>query len=159
MKWRSGGCQSGQGCKLASDCIANGFTYVAFYCNPDHQCDLAMCESLPGQCQNGCVRKCPAGEPCKYDSDCQTNLYCGPASLCAALLGPGATCNADKHCQSGLCNLTCVALDATCGDGLLDGTETDVDCGGPACVRCAAKGACLHASDCKSMNCINNVCS
>ena len=43
----------------------------------------------------------------------------------------------------------------TCSDGLTDGGETDVDCGGPipsgwpsGCVRCALSRACTASSDC-----------
>jgi len=47
--------------------------------------------------------------------------------------------------------------DATCGDGMKDGTETDVDCGGP-CSPCADGKGCKVGSDCTSTTCVDLVC-
>jgi hypothetical protein len=44
-----------------------------------------------------------------------------------------------------------------CNDGVKNGTETDVDCGG-TCSDCGTGGACLAASDCVSNVCTGNVC-
>ncbi len=46
----------------------------------------------------------------------------------------------------------------SCSDGIKDGDETDVDCGG-SCPACAGGKACLHGSDCRSGSCLNNVCA
>ena len=42
---------------------------------------------------------------------------------------------------------------ATCTDGSRNGGETDVDCGGPSCPRCAADRLCAAATDCLSGLC------
>lgn len=47
---------------------------------------------------------------------------------------------------------------ASCADGAVNGEETDVDCGGRQCGRCAAGAACLAASDCASFNCTAGTC-
>ncbi len=47
----------------------------------------------------------------------------------------------------------------TCADGIKNGTETDVDCGGGTCSKCVDKKACVAASDCGSGTCTNKVCS
>jgi hypothetical protein len=47
-------------------------------------------------------------------------------SLCA--VAALASCNNDDEFEAG--------LQATCGDGIMNGTETGVDCGGPSCVPC-----------------------
>ena len=39
-----------------------------------------------------------------------------------------------------------------------NGTESDVDCGGAACVKCAIDKACLVNSDCGTNVCIANLC-
>ncbi len=44
-----------------------------------------------------------------------------------------------------------------CNNGIKDGTETDVDCGG-SCAKCANGKACLVASDCQSNLCIDGIC-
>jgi hypothetical protein len=49
---------------------------------------------------------------------------------------------------------TCVA---SCSDGNLNGTETDVDCGG-SCAGCADGEVCDGGSDCASGVCTGNVC-
>jgi hypothetical protein len=60
--------------------------------------------------------------------------------------------NAD--CTSNACDavsLTCVANQ--CDDRHKDDLESDVDCGGPICPRCAIDQTCLADTDCKSDAC------
>jgi alpha-tubulin suppressor-like RCC1 family protein len=45
-----------------------------------------------------------------------------------------------------------------CSDGIKNGHETDVDCGGGTCPACAAGRACRVASDCATKLCLNGVC-
>jgi len=47
---------------------------------------------------------------------------------------------------------------ATCTDGKKNGSETDVDCGGPECGTCAAAKGCSGAPDCESGVCTNQAC-
>jgi hypothetical protein len=49
-------------------------------------------------------------------------------------------------------------LPATCSDGIHNGSETDVDCGGPECDRCDVGQRCLGAADCETSFCVDNVC-
>lgn len=58
---------------------------------------------------------------------------------------PGGTCR-DGRCRS-----------ATCGDGVKNGTETDVDCGG-SCTRCAGGNTCASRADCHSARCETGRC-
>ena len=46
----------------------------------------------------------------------------------------------------------------TCTDGKHNGSETDVDCGGPDCPGCAASKKCKQAGDCISGVCTGGVC-
>jgi hypothetical protein len=46
---------------------------------------------------------------------------------------------------------------ASCSDGILNGSESDVDCGG-ACAPCAPTKACAAAGDCTSLVCTLHVC-
>jgi hypothetical protein len=46
----------------------------------------------------------------------------------------------------------------TCGDGVQNGTETDVDCGGASCPRCAVGKKCSSRSDCATSLCVGGVC-
>jgi hypothetical protein len=45
----------------------------------------------------------------------------------------------------------------TCGNGLLDDTESDVDCGGK-CTPCDAGRTCLVDQDCASVSCVESAC-
>ncbi|MES1171647.1 MAG: cellulose binding domain-containing protein [Bacteroidota bacterium] len=68
-----------------------------------------------------CAR-CPAGQGCGTGADCASGACAG--SVCAA---------------------------ASCTDGLRNGVETDIDCGGAnACPRCAAGDTCGAATDCSA---------
>lgn len=50
------------------------------------------------------------------------------------------------------------AAGATCTDGIPNGAETDVDCGGGTCPDCANGRACSVDGDCQSNNCVAGVC-
>ncbi len=45
-----------------------------------------------------------------------------------------------------------------CGDGIKDGEETDVDCGGPNCGPCANGRGCRFNSDCTGQSCVGGFC-
>ena len=47
----------------------------------------------------------------------------------------------------------------SCSDGVKNGNETDVDCGGSTCGACGDNKGCLTATDCQSGLCNNNKCS
>jgi hypothetical protein len=47
----------------------------------------------------------------------------------------------------------------TCTDGIRDGTETDIDCGGSSCPKCANGKTCGVGSDCSSGTCTGGICS
>ncbi|HNK44969.1 MAG TPA: fibrinogen-like YCDxxxxGGGW domain-containing protein [Pseudomonadota bacterium] len=47
----------------------------------------------------------------------------------------------------------------SCSDGTKNGTETDVDCGGGACGKCADKKVCVAATDCSGGSCVKGVCA
>jgi hypothetical protein len=47
----------------------------------------------------------------------------------------------------------------TCGDGVKNASETDVDCGSSSCSDCKVAKACLVNADCLSDSCVSNVCA
>lgn len=49
-------------------------------------------------------------------------------------------------------------VSATCTDGVKNGAETDVDCGGPTCGACGDNKGCTATSDCASKVCTNQRC-
>lgn len=46
----------------------------------------------------------------------------------------------------------------TCNDGILNGNETDVDCGGSVCGRCTILSMCMVNDDCQTGSCSNARC-
>jgi hypothetical protein len=81
---------------------------------------------------------------CMNDADCNTNL-----------------------CSDGVCSTlpdvsTCEPSDAgaTCSDCLMNGLETDTDCGGDSCDPCVIGQKCSSDYDCiKGSRCSNLICS
>jgi alpha-tubulin suppressor-like RCC1 family protein len=83
----------------------------------------------------GCLPAC-SGKSCGDDG-------CG--STCGSCLSP-------KTCVGGQC-----VVEARCDDGVKNGDETDVDCGG-SCGPCPLGAGCLRPADCQSELCRNNLC-
>ena len=144
-------------------------------------------------CGGGCDRLCPIGAFCTAPADCATgacnSTHCtadvsvpSPTSCfnnqrdhveadtdcggaCAAVLplcDAGSTCTTDADCDSYQCDS--LHRCSSCSDGILNGDETDIDCGGPVCHSCADTQRCDFDSDCSSQNCAgppggHNVCS
>lgn len=84
----------------------------------------------------------------------------GESSDAAPTCGNGIL-EADEVCDDGntedrdACTSRCV--EPTCDDQLLDGTETDVDCGG-SCPTCSAGLGCASDQDCESTVCEEQSC-
>ncbi len=97
---------------------------------------------------------------CLADADCTAPETCGGAGIahscgCTPLscFELGATC--------GLVSDTCFDV-INCNDGVIDGDETDVDCGGKATTcfaRCGQGQICRHGLDCLSSFCAGGSCS
>ncbi len=49
-------------------------------------------------------------------------------------------------------------VEPSCDDGVMNGEETDLDCGGP-CGPCAAGGGCKTDGDCRSQLCVEGKCT
>jgi RHS repeat-associated protein len=117
---------------------------------PSDVCPVgAACDGL---CQ------CDPGGACDDPGDCATDLCCaagecgGPSCSCSS----AAQCAPGLDCSGGTCQSHCAlnphapeCIPATCSDGVKDGNETDVDCGG-ACPGCTTDHRCNTASDCGS---------
>lgn len=70
---------------------------------------------------------------------------------CKMVLPDGSPC-AGGTCQAGTCGPA-----ATCTDGIRNGNETGVDCGG-SCPPCATGQTCTSRADCASALCAGGVC-
>jgi hypothetical protein len=135
-------------------------------------CAGAACSSA-GECQSdGCVNGTCSAPTCSdgvFDGY-ESSLDCGDPRgtlVGCPLCDDGSTCFNGCNCTSGFCDPgsgTCaVSPEGTlncdfCKDGVKDGMESDVDCGGTTCPACAAGKHCGAASDCASMACSAGVC-
>ncbi|MDI3292124.1 Ig-like domain-containing protein, partial [Polyangium sp. 15x6] len=99
-----------------------------------------------------CDAGIPLHPPLPADTACNVN----DGKLCD---GNGACveCNSGPQCPSGVC-MGHVCQPASCDDGVKNGTETDVDCGGGTCLPCASGQACTTAADCQTGACIGGLC-
>lgn len=78
-----------------------------------------------------------------FANGCETNLMTS-ATSCGTC---GHVCSGGTPiCVSGVCA-------SSCTDGIKDGAETGVDCGGGTCPTCATGVSCLVNSDCTSGTC------
>lgn len=98
---------------------------------------------------------CPAaGQTCQHDGTCACPMNekrCGPRCI------DDTACCVGSDCRSGVCLAgSCQA--PACNDGLKNGNETDIDCGG-SCGGCAGERACKLDTDCQSMSCQAGTCA
>lgn len=127
-----------------------------------------------------------AGPTCHYNSECTAPLVC-KAGQCAYECIADVDCLDGYACQGSACKWIGGAGGAgasgggggggggggtggaggaggggadagPCSNGVKDGDETDVDCGGSTCAPCGSGASCASATDCSSANCVQKVC-
>ena len=105
-----------------------------------------MCGAAATSCADGLV------DGDESDVDCG-GATCGPCDV-------GRACVRDDDCATGMCSGgTCAVAGPTCTDGVRDGDETDVDCGGGGCPSCSVGRACSSSFDCQAGACRDGICS
>jgi hypothetical protein len=154
----------------------------------DHYCDLAttQCQSMakpdgdladdkPGDCQlpscsggvlmmnindsdvpndnNDCTDDtCSEGmamnTPSAAEAMCATGV-CDGAAACVQCVTP-ANCMGDFSCSMNMC--------FDCNDTMMNGTESDIDCGSDCSTKCADGKKCVMDSDCFYGTCDNTLC-
>ncbi len=156
MAISSHGCDKGDAigsCDTANDC-PNVYTYVC----RNGGCALAdepTCkdgEKNHDETDVDCGGTCPAckvGKGCKRDNDCATGK-------CEDNVCVDYQCSTSDECKSsgGFIMHGCGknGLCMTCSDSLINGDETDTDCGG-SCDLCEDGQRCEANTDCKSQFC------
>ncbi len=109
----------------------------------------ADCPSL-SECA---TRGCESGE-CATTSLTPAGTACTPGVVCDGM-GICVDCVVDSDCQV---PATCMQnMCVSCVDGLKNGDETGIDCGGQDCQTCAGD-ACSNSNDCLSGYCVDGVC-
>jgi len=87
----------------------------------------------------------------------ETDVDCGGPDALTPRCNPPLRCVSSSDCSDFNCYLTyCQAPNDH--DGIMNGHETDVDCGGVA-QQCADGLQCIVAGDCASGNCAAGVCA
>ncbi len=120
-------------------------------CHDDDDCGSGSCVSgrcsAPPSCDNG-LRD--GSETC-VDGGGRDCSPCAPLEPCLVGL----------DCDSGVCNQAVYVCERpTCSDGVTNGDETGVDCGGlSGCKRCAVGARCRAGSDCDSRSCQLGYCA
>jgi len=104
-------------------------------------------------CGGSSAPKCGLGKTCTVPADCESDTC--ENGVCAPPSDVGKGCTDGAECASKVCDpVTSMCAAPTFDDGVKNGGETDVDCGGPdAGPRCAAGKACEAHSDCASDGC------
>jgi uncharacterized protein (TIGR02145 family) len=111
----------------------------------------AVDHATPG-CQNGrCTPVCSGSF-----ADCDGAYANGCEADTATDVAHCGRC--DNACATGNRCISGVCTPPACNDGIKNGTETGVDCGG-SCSPCADGGSCLVGSDCQSGSCASGTCS
>lgn len=123
-------CAGGLACLAGADCFSGNCTAnvcakagTGGACMTNNDCFSANCTVNSGSTPGTCLQAY-AGQGCAADGDC---------------LGAGSTC------VSNICR--------SCDDGILNGNEKGIDCGGSCGATCAGGTTCATASDCLSGTC------
>jgi hypothetical protein len=132
-------CGVGGVCDGTGSCVA---------CVVESQCGGLSCAS------NHCV---PLTCTDQVIDGTETGIDCGGAAC-----GPcddGKACLAASDCKNGVCAGTPrVCRAPSCSDGVKNGVETDVDCGGTCPTPCAPNKGCKLDADCTGNRCSGSVC-
>ena len=128
-------CLAGVGCVNAKDC-ASGVCCLA------PGCTTSPSKCLAPTCSDGVTNATES------DTDCG-----GTDSPACPRCANGRACLTKEDCASALCDPTSGQCQDSCGDGTLDGHETDVDCGGICATHCGLGKSCKVGGDCASGSC------
>ncbi len=139
----NGACEAGEACLCVEDCLGQSCQtdpcLQGESCQPDGICGGG--QPKPTCCGDG---KCAAAEKCGCIDDCK-------GTVC----DDGNAETYDDLCTAGG---KCEGKTPNCMDKLENGKETDVDCGGPLCPKCANGLDCIEDNDCQSGMCENGKC-
>ncbi len=128
------------------NCAAGGCTCQAATCDDGVQNE----GETDIDCGGTKCKPCMVGETCKDGADCKTGVCGGVyAGASCPVSGHDAGAATDAASTGGAC--TCSV--PSCDDGVKNGNETDIDCGGGTCPACTTGKNCDIAGDCVSTIC------
>lgn len=119
-------------------------------CSVDADCDNVRCDAVQKKCL-------PASHDDGLVNLDETGIDCGGPGVGVARCPTGQGCATTSDCDNVLCDDATKKCDAPSAiDGLKNGTETDIDCGGGAptnAPKCKIGSGCKVAGDCTSGGC------
>jgi formylglycine-generating enzyme required for sulfatase activity len=159
---RSGKCENGACAASTSDGARNGI-----------ETDV--------DCGGGLPNKCAVGRRCLQATDCdsnacvgricqkaahtdgaknldETDVDCGGADPIARCMD-GFSCINRTDCISKACSPSSKRCVTPAIDGLQNGDESDIDCGGPSAPGCATGKKCTTGTDCENLVCTATTCA
>ena len=104
------------------------------------------------------VESCTNGIKDPHETGVDCGGFSGGKACPPCANGIGCLVNTDcvsTYCSSGKC---APKPASSCVDGIKNGAETAIDCGGGTCAGCVAGKACVLPRDCKSGVCTKSVC-
>ena len=132
-------CSDGLTCAVARDCVS--LVCKAASTGAALTCRTATCMDLTKNnvetdidCGGGTCPACKTGRACKVNTDCESGPCVGNKCTCVAKTCGATDCgDIPNGCGS---VVTCQPCANLCADGILDGNELGIDCGGPDCAPC-----------------------
>lgn len=133
-------CMGYHSCTMGSATLPNGTNCsvgicVAGSCRPPHCWNQAQDGNETASDCGGSCRGCDNGQACKTNQDCMASYGCAGGK--------------------------CEYMPPRCNDGIKNGDETDLDCGGPCrweVPLCSPGKNCKEHADCQSQFCVVGVC-
>ncbi len=149
----------------------DGVTCTTSWGNANGKCNALKCGECVDDAGCGMMEICREGRciasTCEggVKDGTESAVDCGGADCLPCTAGKDciADTDCDWKCDTAAMPPKCIA--PTCSDGIKNGDETDVDCGGAAVCgkenppkKCAAPLKCLYPTDCESGVCKAGVC-
>ena len=176
-------CGAGAACKADTDCTSKacGVDGKCATGATDGKKDNGESDIDCGGSTTDMASKCALGKTCVNNTDC-LNGNCGPGKTCstpgaadgmqdfgesdidcgghsmdgAPLCADGSACADGTDCLGGFCSAGKKCVTPTSNDGIQNGTETDIDCGGGAPTNapaCPPGKKCVVGADCTVGGC------
>lgn len=133
----SGGC-NGQETASTPPVVVTSCADASECPGDDTECSQATC--VDGECD---AERAPEGTECAEG-------VCDELGVCVECLA-NDHCDGEELCRDNKC------VPRSCADGVINGDETDIDCGGDECNRCDYGELCGNDDDCRTLHCAAGV--